>query len=128
MARRNAMRALRAHHVCVFVAAVALSVTLAFVDREFFGAETLVAAVVGAAILAPVFLRVWQGRFDLFEPLNLVAGIYFLYFVFAPVYRLTTGDVAQWGRTFTELYVPAFVAVFVAVLSMWLGYALPVGR
>ena len=112
----------------LFVLAVAAALLVTSLQGEFFGAEIALAIVVGFLTLAPMFVRWYQGRFDLFEPVTLVSFIYFVYFSFAPILRLLTYDLVLWERSFETGYIRAFGAVIVATIFMWAGYMLPLGR
>lgn len=91
------------------------------------GMEVLLAGGIAVAALVPIVVRAWTGRFDPFEPLVTVAGVYVVYFVVGPLLRLLTGDTVIIGRDMRALYAPAFAAVLVGVGAMWLGYHVPLG-
>ncbi len=105
----------------------AAGVAAALAGGRHLGAESLLCVLIGLLTLAPLVGRWWEGTFDLFEPAAIVAVVYFVYFVFAPLARFASDDLTFVGRNFEADYLPALVAVLVAVVSMWLGYALPVG-
>jgi hypothetical protein len=109
-------------------AAAAAGAAVASVQAYFHGTEILLAVLVGLICLAPLGVRVWQGRFDLFEPLTLVAAVFFLYFSFAPLVRLLTYDFSYGGRSFEPMYGRGLLLVTIPILAAWVGYALPLGR
>ena len=106
---------------------MATGTAVAFAGREFMGREAALCVLIGVLTLAPLALRAWTGTFDLFEPAVVIAAVYFVYFVFAPLVRFASDDLTFIGRDFETLYFRALLAVLVAVVAMWLGYALPVG-
>lgn len=110
-----------------YIAAAGTGLAIALACTQHFGAESVLCVLIGALILAPLAVRWWTKRFDLFEPAVLVATVYFVYFVFAPLVRFATGDVTFIQRNFEHDYMGALVAVLVAVVAMWLGYAMPIG-
>lgn len=101
--------------------------TLVAAGGAHLGIEIAVCLLLGVVTAAPVVLRVWAGEFDLFEPAVIVATVYFVYFVFAPLARFATDDLTFIGRNFEPDYLRALVAALVAALALWLGYAVPVG-
>jgi hypothetical protein len=113
--------------VWILAAALAAGWVVARYAQAFMGPETLLCLVLGAVILAPVAVRMATGTFDLFEPMVLVTGLYFLYFVVGPLVRFSTDDMVFVGRNFEATYARGLVAVLVVVLSLWAGYAVPVG-
>lgn len=110
-----------------YAVALGTGTAVASICRGFMGSETLLCVLLGGLLLAPLAIRYWTGTFDLFEPLVIIVGVYFVYFVFAPLVRFATDDLRFIGRNFEADYLPALLAVLLAVCAMWLGYALPVG-
>jgi hypothetical protein len=92
------------------------------------GTEILLAVLVGVLALAPLGIRLLQGRFDVFEPLTLVCAVFWLYFSFAPLVRILTHDFEFVGRSFQSLYARGLLFVMVPILATWVGYSLPAGR
>lgn len=130
---RTAMRvAERFGHFAVVLglvmAAIGAGFAIGLSGRYELGTEILLAATLTVCVLLPVFSRAWVGRFDPFEPLLIIAGVYLVYFVAGPMLRLTTGDVVLIGRNVRFLYARAFMAVVIGVIAMWFGYHLPLGK
>ncbi|HEY0777072.1 MAG TPA: O-antigen polymerase [Gemmatirosa sp.] len=109
----------------IAIAAVAASVVYA--AAQFMGIAIVACGFVAALLVAPIGLRWATGRFDVFEPAMIIAGVYLFYFVFGPLARIATEDFWFLDRNFQSVYVPALEAIAVAVAAMWVGYALPVG-
>jgi hypothetical protein len=91
------------------------------------GLEALMAVALGLLILAPIFVRLIRGEFDLFEPMVMVSAVYFLYFSAAPLIRFAMDDMVFVGRNFQDDYAEGLLTMFPCVLALWAGYALPVG-
>lgn len=113
--------------VAALAVAILLGVATGSAGAHEYGIELLLAGGLAAAAVLPAVVRGWTGRFDPFEPLLTVAGVYLVYFVAGPLLRLLTGDTVVIGRDMRPFYAPAFGAVLVGVLAMWLGYHLPLG-
>ena len=116
----------------LLVLAAALAVLLGLAtgvsgEREY-GIELLLAGGIVLAVVSPIVARGWTGRFDPFEPMLTVAGVYLVYFVTGPLLRLMTGDTVVIGRNMRPFYAGAFTAVLLGVLAMWAGYHLPLGQ
>lgn len=107
--------------------ALAGGVAAAAAVQAFMGTETVMCLALAVLILAPLAWRWATGRFDVLEPVVLVAGVYMLYFVVAPLVRFWMDDMVFVGRDFRTGYARGLLAVGVVVTSMWCGYALPVG-
>lgn len=108
--------------------AVATGLGVGLSGHYALGTEVLLAVGVVIAVLLPVLSRLWTGRFDPFEPLLTIVGVYLVYFVAGPMLRLLSGDTILIGRNVQFLYARAFMAVIVGVVAMWFGYHLPLGR
>ncbi|WP_331878965.1 hypothetical protein [Longimicrobium sp.] len=111
----------------ILPAALACGWVVARYAQGFMGRETLLCLLLGGIILAPAAVRMATGTFDLFEPMVLVTGLYFLYFVVGPLVRFSMDDMVFVGRNFEAAYARGLLAVLVVVLSLWAGYAVPVG-
>jgi hypothetical protein len=109
------------------VAALLAGCAAAVAVQSFMGIETLLCLALGLLIVAPLAWRWATGRFDVMEPMVLVAAIYMLYFVVAPLVRFWMDDMTFLQRNFQSEYGRGLLAVAVVVASMWTGYALPVG-
>ncbi|HEY0780080.1 MAG TPA: O-antigen polymerase, partial [Gemmatirosa sp.] len=108
--------------------AVVLGLAVGDAGPQEYGIELLLAAGIVVVVLFPIVVRGWRGRLDPFEPLLTVAGVYLVYFVLGPLLRLLTGTTIVIGRDMRAFYAPAFAAVLVGVVAMWLGYHLPLGE
>jgi hypothetical protein len=92
------------------------------------GTEIVLALVVGILALAPLGLRVLQGRFDVFEPLTLICAVFCLYYSVGPLVHILTYDFEFVGRSFQSLYAYGLVFVMIPITATWVGYSLPAGR
>jgi oligosaccharide repeat unit polymerase len=110
------------------LAAAGVGVVVAVTQSRFMGPELLLAALVGLLSLAPLAVRWWQGRFDMFEPLTFVCVIFFLFYSLGPLVHIATGEVRFGGRDFTRMYARGLALVTLPILATWIGYVLPVGR
>jgi hypothetical protein len=111
----------------IAVLAALLGGALAAVGASFMGAESIVAVLLGLLVVSPVVVRAATGRFDLFEPVVIIVGVYLVYFVVAPLVRFAMDDLWFLGYDFERDYLGGLLGVMLAVASMWLGYSLPVG-
>ncbi|HEY0038102.1 MAG TPA: O-antigen polymerase [Longimicrobium sp.] len=101
---------------------------IARIQTHLYGTEALLAIMVGCLCLGPLFVRTLQGRFDVFEPLTIICAVYFLYFSFAPLVRISMNDFRFVERTFESLYLHGLLVISIPILATWVGYALPWGR
>ncbi|MDB4916566.1 MAG: hypothetical protein JWM95_4210 [Gemmatimonadetes bacterium] len=111
----------------VLIAALLLGAGLVLVLGDFYGEETALAILVGVLAVAPVIVRVCQGKFDPFEPITIVSAVYLLYFSLAPLFRISSTDFSWLGRDWRPLYVRGLTAVSAPILLTWVGYSLPLG-
>ena len=110
------------------VAAVgAVATTVAYGAVQFMGVQIGALLLLAVLVVLPVAVRLATGRFDVFEPAVIISGVYCFYFVLGPLVRIATGDFFFLDRNFEADYGQAILAVAVAVGSMWIGYALPIG-
>lgn len=114
--------------VVPLLAAVAAGALTARTQSWFYGTEILLAILVGVLAVAPLAVRAWQGRLDVFEPLTLMCAVYLLFFSIGPLVWLTSNDLWFVGRHFGDLYLRGLLGVTIPILATWLGYSLPVGR
>lgn len=91
------------------------------------GFELSLVVLLGLCICLPLLLRWARGRFDLFEPVVMIAATYLTYFVVGPLLRILEGDTSLMGRNIEPLYALAFFAAIVAINVLWIGYHLPIG-
>lgn len=112
----------------LLLAAVAVGAVVALVQPYFFGTEILLALAIGALSLAPLMVRAWQGRFDVFEPVTMVSFVYLLYFCVGPLFWMLTNDFGYLGSSYEMHYMRGLLAVSVPILATWVGYSLPVGK
>lgn len=94
----------------------------------WYGTEILLAVVVGVLSVAPLVVRAWQGRLDVFEPLTLMCAVYLLFYCIGPLVWLISNDVQFVGRHFGSLYARGLLGVMIPILATWIGYSLPWGR
>lgn len=107
---------------------VALGIAVPRIARLTYGTELILLFILTLCIFGPLIARVLSGRFDIFEPVTIIAATYFWYFAFAPMMRIVMSDFSFVGRDFRGLYAEGLVGIIVSILAIWLGYHMKIGR
>jgi len=79
-------------------------------------------------LATPIIISIIRKKFNPFEPIIIVSLLYFIYFVFAPINDLITGNTIFFGHDIAPAIPLGFIYVALGVLSMIIGYYLSFGK